>query len=139
LATKEPTGNPQDIAAALQQVTDRAQLVVREEIELAKAEVTEKIQKLVKGAVIGAVAGVFAIAALVLILHGFSWLAWWAIPWPGETQYFWGFFFVAFVLLVLGAIAGFVASRFFKSGSPPKPDMAIEEAQRIRETVQRAT
>jgi hypothetical protein len=46
---------------------------------------------------------------------------------------------VAFVLLVLGTIAGFVASRFFKSGSPPKPDMAIEEAQRIRETVQRAT
>ena len=139
MATKEPTGNPQDIAAALQQVTDRAQLVIREEIELAKAEVTEKVNKLIKGAVIGAVAGVFAIAALVLILHGFSWLAWWAIPWPGQTQYFWGFFFVAFLLLVFGAIAGYLASRFFKSGAPPTPDLAIEEAQRIRESVQRAT
>ena len=139
MATKEPTGNPQDIAAALQQVTDRAQLVIREEIELAKAEVTEKVNKLIKGAVIGAVAGVFAIAALVLILHGFSWLAWWAIPWPGQTQYFWGFFFVAFLLLILGASAGYMASRFFKSGAPPTPDLAIEEAQRIRESVQRAS
>jgi len=139
LATNEPTGNPQDIAAALQQVTDRAQLVIREEIELARAEVREKLNKILKGAVIGAVAGVFAIAALVLILHGFAWLAWYELPWTGTQDIFWGFFFVAFVLLVLGAIAGFLAARFFKSGAPPTPDMAIEEAQRIRETVQRST
>ena len=43
MATKEPTGNPQEIAAALQEVTDRAQVLVREEIELAKTEVTVKL------------------------------------------------------------------------------------------------
>ena len=36
----------------------------------------------------------------------------------------------SFVLLVLlAAIAGFVAYRFFKKGAPPTPDMAIEEAK----------
>ena len=36
---------------------------------------------------------------------------------------------------VLGGLAGFLAYRAFKSGAPPTPDMAIEEAKRIRETV----
>jgi uncharacterized membrane protein YqjE len=135
LATKEPTGNPQQISAAIQEVSERAQLLVREEIELAKTEIQIKIQRLVKGAVVGAVAGVFVIAALMLILHGFSWLAYWALP-VGQFAYFWGFFLVAVVLLVLGAIAGFFAARLFKSGAPPTPEMAIEEAQRIRDTVQ---
>lgn len=133
----EPTGTPQEISAALQEVTERAQIIVREEIELARTEITEKLQRLVKGAVVGAVAGVFVLAALVLILHGFAWLAWWVLPVHGAT-YFWGFFAVAGILLILGAIAGFVAARFFKRGSPPTPQMAIEEAQRIRDTVQNA-
>jgi len=134
----EPTGSPQQIAAALQEVSERAQLLVREEIELAKTEITEKLQRIVRGAVVGAVAGVFVLAALLLILHGFAWLAWWVLPVGDKQNYFWGFFFVAVILLILGVIAGFVAARFFRSGTPPKPELAIEEAQRIRETVQRA-
>jgi hypothetical protein len=137
LATREPTGTPQQISAAIEEISQRAQVIVREEIELAKTEVQIKVQKLVKGAVIGAVAGVFVISALVLILHGLSWLAYFILP-VGRFSYFWGFFLVAGVLLLLGAIAGFFAARFFKSGSPPKPDLAIEEAQRIRDTVQNA-
>jgi len=135
LATREPTGSPDQISAAIQEISERAQVLVREEIELAKTEVQIKVQRLVKGAVIGAVAGVFALAALVLILHGFAWLAYWLLP-VDELAYFWGFFLVALILLVLGGIAGFFAARFFKAGSPPKPELAIEEAQRIRQTVQ---
>jgi hypothetical protein len=138
LATKEPTGNPQEIAAALQEVTERAQVLVREEIELAKTEVTVKVQKLARGAAVGAIAGVFVLAALVLILQGFAWLAYFLLP-VGHFAYFWGFFVVAVILLILGGIAGFLAARFFKSGAPPTPQMAIEEAQRIRESVQKAT
>jgi uncharacterized membrane protein YqjE len=130
------TDEQTNIAQAIQEVSDRAQLLVREEIELAKAEITEKVTKLVRGAVIAGAAGFFALGALLLILHGLSWLAWWAIPFPGDTQYFWGFFTVAAVLLVLGAIAGFLAARAFKAGSPPAPQMAIQEAKLIRETVQ---
>src|SRR4029077_6864201 len=98
---------PQEIAAALQEVTERAQVLVREEIELAKTEVTVKLQRIPRGAAIGAIAGVFVLGALVLILQGFAWLAWWALP-VGDSQFFWGFFFVALVLLILGGIAGYM-------------------------------
>jgi uncharacterized membrane protein YqjE len=124
----------ENIAQAIQEVSDRATLLVREEIELAKAEVTERVTKLVKGAVIGITAGVFAVFALVFLLHGFAWLAWYEL-FP-DNEYFWGFFVVAAVLLLLGALAGYIAARTLKSGSPPVPEMAIDEAKRIRETVQ---
>ena len=123
-----------NIAQAIQDVSDRAQLLVREEIELAKTEVTQKISTLVRGAAIGAAAGVFAIFGLVFLLHGFAWLAYWAIPFPNNTQ-FWGFFIVAGILFLLGALAGFMAARAFKRGAPPTPELAIDEAKRIKATV----
>jgi uncharacterized membrane protein YqjE len=127
--------NAQNIAQAIQEVSDRAQLLVREEIELAKAEVSAKVSKLIKGAVVGIVAGVFLIFGLFLLLDGFAWLAYWAIPFP-DGQFFWGFFVVAALLFLLGALAGLIAARAFKRGAPPTPEMAIDEAKRIRETVQ---
>ena len=119
----------------MQEVAERAQVLVREEIELAKTEMTEKVTKIAKGAGIGAAAGVFAIFGLSILIQGFAWLAWWALP-VGADKIFWGFFLVAVVLFILGGLAGFFASRLFKSGAPPTPDLAIAEAQRIRETVQ---
>ena len=133
----EPTGTPEQITAALQEVTERAQLIVREEIELARAEITEKVGRIIKGAVVGTVAGVFGVAALTQALTGFSFLAYYVLP-GRQFQFFWGFFFMAAVLLVLGVIAGFVAARVFRRGNPPTPEMAIEEAQRIRDTVKSA-
>jgi hypothetical protein len=133
----EPTGSPEQITAALQEVTERAQLIVREEIELARAEITEKIGRIVKGTVVGTVAGVFGIAALTQALTGFSFLAYYVLP-GKQFQFFWGFFFMAAVLLILGVIAGLVAARFLKSGNPPTPDLAIEEGKRIRDTVKNA-
>ena len=38
-----------ELAKAVQEVTERAQLLVREEIALAKAEMTDKVAKLVRG------------------------------------------------------------------------------------------
>jgi uncharacterized membrane protein YqjE len=123
-----------NLAQAVQDVSERASLLVREEIELAKAEVTEKAGKLGKGAAIAAAAGLFVIGALIMILFGMALLAYWAIPFP-DNQPFWGYFTVAAVLLVLAALAGYVAYRALKAGSPPAPTMAIEEAKLIRETV----
>jgi hypothetical protein len=122
------------IAQAIQEVSDRAQILVREEIELAKAEVTEKITVLIRGAVIGIVAGVFALVGLLFVLHGFAWLSYYLLPVPNQTV-FWGFFLVAGVLFVLGGLGGFLAARAFKRGSPPTPQLAIDEAKRIQETV----
>ena len=131
----EPTGSPSEITAAIQEVADRAQLLVREEIELAKVEITEKVAKLGKAAAVGAVAGIFFLAGLLLMLHGFAWLAYFVLPIGNNFTYFWGFFFVALILFVLGVVAGLLAKRFFDASTPPKPELAIEEAQRIRRTV----
>ena len=128
------SNNTQNIAQAIQEVSERAQLLVREEIELAKVEVTEKVTKLIKGAIVGIAAGIFLVFALIYLLHGFAWLTWYEL-FP-DQQYFWGFFVVAAVLFLLGALAGFMAARAFKAGSPPTPELAIDEAKRIRETVQ---
>jgi Putative Actinobacterial Holin-X, holin superfamily III len=122
-----------ELAQAIQEVTEKASLLVREEIELAKAEMTEKMMKLARGAAIGGAAGVFVIAALIYAGHALSWGIWALI---GGTRDFWlGFAIVAAVLFVLAGIAGLIAARAFKKGSPPAPTMAIEEAQLIRETV----
>jgi predicted phage tail protein len=129
--------NSQTIVDAINEVSDKAQLLVREEIELAKAEITTKLTTLARGAAVGAAAGIFVIAGLVIFLHGLAWLAYWVVPVPDGT-FFWGFFIVAGVLFVLGGIAGFLAARWFKSVSSPAPEMAIEEAKLIRETVKSA-
>jgi hypothetical protein len=132
--TPVDTGANANIAQAIQDVSERAQVLVREEIELAKAELNQKITLLVRGAVIGAAAGVFSIFGLTMLLHGFAWLAFWAIPFPDGTQ-FWGFFIIAGILFLIGGLAGFLAARAFKRGAPPTPDLAIDEAKRISQTV----
>jgi uncharacterized membrane protein YqjE len=123
----------QSIGAAVQEISERASLLIREEIELAKAEISEKVNKLIRGAVVGIAAGIFVVTALLFILHGFAWLAWFELF--SEGQFFWGFFVVAGVLLVLAGLAGWIAARAMKSGAPPTPEMAIEEAKLIRATV----
>jgi hypothetical protein len=124
-----------NIASAIAEVSERATLLVREEIELAKAEMSAKASKLVKGAVVGAAAGVFFLTALVFVLFGCAWLLYYYLPIGNDFTYFYGFFAMAVILVVLGAIAGWVAARAVKKGSPPVPHMAIEEARKIRDAV----
>jgi uncharacterized membrane protein YqjE len=122
-----------ELGQAIQDVTEKVQLLVREEIALAQAEITEKVSKLIRGIVAGALAGVFALFGLIYLLSAASWGVWDA---TGENDNYWlGFLVTALVLFLFGAIGGLLALRFIKKGAPPTPDMAIEEAQLIRETV----
>jgi len=96
---------------------------------------TEKVTKLVKGAVVGLVAGIFAVAALMYLPHSLSWGLF--AVFSDDANFVWvGYLIVGGLLLVLGGLAGFLAARFLKGGSPPTPAMAIEEAQLIRKTLQ---
>jgi hypothetical protein len=128
-------GRQQGIAAAITEVTERASLLIREEIELAKTEITEKTTRLAKGAIVAVVAGVFFFTALFFVLVGCAWLLYYELPIGNAFTFFWGFFAMALILVVLGAIAGLLAYKAVKAGAPPTPDMAIEEARKIRETV----
>lgn len=130
----ERPDSAKSIAAAISEVSERAQLLVREEIELAKTEVTEKVGKLAKGAVVAVAAGIFLVTALFFVLIGFAFLLYYYLP-GNDFTFFWGFFAMAAILVVLGIIAGLIAAKVVKKSSPPVPSMAIEEAQKIRETV----
>jgi uncharacterized membrane protein YqjE len=129
---------PHNIAAAITEVSERAQVLVREEIELAKVEVTEKATKLIKGAIVGVAAGVFVLMAVIFALVGCAWLLYYLLP-GNDWTFFWGFFAMAVILLLLGALAGLLAAKAVKKGSPPMPSMAIEEAQKIKQTVSKGS
>ncbi|HEY3830489.1 MAG TPA: phage holin family protein [Solirubrobacteraceae bacterium] len=127
-------GAPQNIATAITDVSERFTVLVREEIELAKAEVSEKATKLAKGAVVAVAAGVFLVTALFFVLIGLALLLYYVLP-VNAFAYFWGFFAMALILIVLGAIAGLIAAKVVKRGAPPMPNMAIDEARKIRQSV----
>jgi hypothetical protein len=120
------------LAETVTQVSERVSLLVREEIELAKAEMTVKARKLATGAVVGIVAGVFFITALFFLLNSAAWGAYLIF---GGTAYWAGFLIVAGALFLLGTLAGGLAYRAIRKGTPPAPTMAIDEAKKIRETV----
>ena len=113
-------------------VSERTSTLIREEVELAKAEITEKVTKLLRGSAVGAAAGVFAFLALILVMEGFAWLL--------NEEVFdnaWaGFFVEALIFLLIAGGAGFFAYRSVKAGAPPVPEQAIEEAKLIRETIE---
>jgi uncharacterized membrane protein YqjE len=123
-----------DLGKSIQEVSEKVSLLVREEIALAKAELTEKVGGLVKGIAVGAAAGVFVLAGLIYFLHFLALLIWKLVD-SGGTNYWIGYLIVALVLFVLGVVAGLLAARFLRKGSPPTPQMAIEEAQLIRATL----
>ncbi|HXA54199.1 MAG TPA: phage holin family protein [Solirubrobacteraceae bacterium] len=127
-------GQSQNIATAVTDVSERVVLLVREEVELAKAEVAEKAAKLGRGAVVAVAAGIFVMTALFLALIGCAWLLYYVLPVPAFA-YFWGFFAMAAILLVMGVFAGLIAAKVVKRSAPPVPTMAIEEARLIRETM----
>jgi len=122
-----------ELGQAIQDVSEKLQLLVREEIALAQAEMMEKVQKLIRGLVAGAVAAVFALFGLIYLLHAASWGVW-EILGTGNGPWL-GFLIITLILFLLGAVGGLLAFRFIKKATPPKPAMAIEEAQLIRETV----
>jgi uncharacterized membrane protein YqjE len=119
-----------DLGEIVSEVSEKASLLVRQEIELAKAEVTDKVTKLARGAAMGAAAGVFLIFAVTMMFHFFAWFVndlfnWANLVWPGYG-------IVTLALFILAGLAAWLAARLFKKGAPPTPDMAIEEARRTR-------
>jgi hypothetical protein len=119
------------------EVSEKASLLIREEIELAKSEVTDKVTKLSKGAVIAGAAGVFLIFAVTMFFHFFSWFLndlfdWTGTVWPGYG-------ITALLLFLLAAIAGLIAYRLFQKGAPPMPEMAIEQAKLTRAELEAQT
>lgn len=130
--SKPADGADKSLGDIVVEVSEKASLLVREEIELAKSEVTGKIKTLGRGAAVGAAAGVFLVFALVMFLFFLAFIINDAI----DTTIVWpGFLAVTLILVVLGAIAGLLAKRWLSTGAPT-PDLAIEQAKLTRETLE---
>ena len=127
-----PNGEPPEdmtVGELVFEISDRATVLIREEIELAKTEVTEKLNRLMQGSVVALVAGVFVLLALAMIMHGVAWLL--NDLFFGDDVWA-GFLVEAGFFLLLAAAGGLFAYRSFKKSSPPVPEMAIEEAKEIK-------
>jgi uncharacterized membrane protein YqjE len=125
-----PDSADKSLGEIVADVSEKASQLVREEIELAKAEVTGKVKKLTRGAVAGAAAGVFLVFAVTMFFHGLAWFFNDLFNWDNDLWA--GFALVAGILFLLAIVAGLLALRLFKKGSPPTPELAIEEARRTR-------
>ena len=119
----------ENLAAAVTEVSEKVSVLIREEIELAKVEVTTKLSSLGRGAAAVAIGAVFGFFALIFVLETLAW---------GLNSLFsslWlGFLVVMVLLLLLTGGAFLFAWRKLKVGAPT-PKMAIDEAKKIRATV----
>lgn len=126
-------GQPDNIATAVTEVSERVSVLIRDEIELAKAEVTQKVSSLARGTVAVAAGAVFGVFAVIFALETLAW-ALDAIFVNGLGDLWIGFLIVFGVLGFLTITAFLFAWRKLRVGAPT-PQMAIDEAKKIRETV----
>ncbi len=128
---------PDNFAKAITEVSDSVTRLVHDEIELAKAEVAQKVSSLARGTAAVAAGAVFGIFAVIFVLITVAW-ALDSLLVSGTGKVWLGFLIVAVVLLLLMVFAFLFAWRKLKVGVP-KPTMAIDQAKKIRETVSTST
>jgi len=129
-----PGSAEKQLGEIVSEVTSKAQLLVREEIELAKAEVTTKVSRLAKGAGFFAGAGILAVFGLIYLFHmlAIGLADWFSLKlWVGYAIVTVAIFLVVGVLAILGL-------RSVKKGAPPVPEMAIEEAKKTQAALKEA-
>ena len=119
-------------------VSTKASLLVREEIELAKTEIAEKAKSLGKGIAVAIVAGVMALFALIYFFQALAWFFNDLFDKVNTSPWI-GFLIVFGILIALAILAGLLGLRWIKKGAPPTPDLAIEEAKRTRAELSRET
>ena len=122
-------GQPDNIATAVAEVSDRMSLLVREEIELAKAEITVKATSIARGAAAAAAGAVFGVFAIIFVMLTIAWGL------NSLLSSVWIGFAIVMVVLIALTVAAFLFARSKLQAGPPAPVMAIDEARKIRDTV----
>ena len=125
-------GEDRSVGELVFDVSERVSVLVREEIELAKTEISEKLAKLLRGGAVGIAAGVFVLMGLAMFMHAIAWLL--------DDIFFGNNIWIGFAIesvfwFVVAGVAGLIAFRSVQAGAPPTPELAIEEARRTKETL----
>ncbi len=111
-------------------ITGRVQTLVQLNLELAKVEAKQKATSL-------GVAGGLGIAAAVLVIYGIGFAFATAAAGLSEAFPVWlSLLIVTAIILLMAVILGFLAKRFAAKAVPPKPEAAVEEAERTIGTLQ---
>ncbi len=126
-------GQPDNLATAITDVSERVTRLVHDEIELAKAEMAEKAKSLAAGAGVIAAGAVFGVFAIIFVLVALA-LVFDSLFTSGLGELWIGFAFVL-VLLMIGTVAAVLIARRLLRVGAPTPSMAIDEARKIRDTV----
>lgn len=122
----------QPLGKSVGEIIDLATVLVHDEIELARTEITIALKNLLRGSVASILGGVFAFFGLIILLMGLSLFLTDLIA----DQYPWiGFFVVALFLFVIGAIAALFALKKIQKGAKLVPETAIDEARKTREAL----
>ena len=131
---KPPETAEKSLGEIVGEVSQKASLLVREEIELAKAEVTTKVSRIAKGA------GFFGGAAVLLFFMVFAFMEFLGFGIANWTSLeIWVSFAIVTGIFILGAaLLGYLGYRSVKKGAPPVPQMAIEEAKKTRAAIEEA-
>ena len=113
-------------------LSEQAQALARKEVELAKAEVTEKGKRLGMGAGAFGAAGIIGLFAFGALTAAFVLLLATAVDaWVAAL-------IVAAVYAVIAGIAALVGRGQVQRGTPPVPEMAIDSTKEDVETVKRS-
>lgn len=116
------SGSERTIGQLVADATHDLEGIVRGEIALAKAEVTDGAKVLGKGAALLAAAAFLALMGFVFLLHSAAWgISTWLPVWAG-------YLIVAVVVLTIGAILALLGKKALEKAKPA-PQRAIGQAQ----------
>jgi uncharacterized membrane protein YqjE len=119
----------QELVARL---TEELRTLIRLEIQLAQAEMTDKAKSAARALAYAAIAGVFAFFAIFGLLIALIWGL-------GEFMPIWlSAALVTLLFLVLAALVGYIAMRRAKRAVPPYPDQAYEAVKTMPEDIKEA-
>ncbi|MBC7308489.1 MAG: phage holin family protein [Actinomycetales bacterium] len=137
VGTNGAPGGPREGERTISQLVADAshdiQGIIRSEVALAKAEVSQSAKAVGKGAGMFIGAAVLGVFALIYLFHTVAhviaiWLPVWA-----------GYLIVTVLLLLVAAILGLLGRKALDSGGPSKPERALEQAQLTVAAVKDAT
>src|SRR5215469_7739717 len=122
------------IAGLVRNLTDDTKKLLRQEIELVKAELSEKTTSLGKNAVVVAIGGCVAYAGLIVLLMSLGWLIAWGLQKAGLEPVFAGFIGLAVVgilIVATGVIFLMMGLKAF-SKEPLAPQRTIHTIKRLK-------
>jgi uncharacterized membrane protein YqjE len=116
----DPELRERSVPELVKQLADQTSTLVRQEVDLAKAEVTEKGQQIGKGA------GLIAAAAVIALLAAGALTAFLIMLLDGALPNWLSALIVAVVFFAIAGILALVGRNRIRAAAPPVPEQTVE-------------